>query len=145
MYAIDMASGAREELFEADSWFWATPATDGRLLYAPNLDGILYAYDVQAGQVAWRYDQEGGKQTILADPVVVDGNVVLASDGGKVTLVSASGTRIADFAVAEDSIRAPLTTLGSAVYVHTLEELVMGFVVTQGSIEKDWEYRLEGF
>jgi outer membrane protein assembly factor BamB len=146
MYAIDMATGATAEAFATStSWFWATPATDGKRIYAPNLDGVLYAYDIAANDVVWEYDQEGSRDEILAQPAIVDGNIMLGSDGGVVTLLDVDGFRIADFALADDKIRAPLMVSDNTVYVRSLEELITAFLVVDGTIEKDWEYQVEGF
>jgi len=145
MYAIDMATGTQHEAFEAESWFWATPATDGNRLYAPNLDGVLYAYDAAAGALVWEYDQEGSRAEMLAMPAVVDGNILIGSDGGDVTLLDADGSRIADFALADDKVRAPLTVNGNTVFVRSLEEVITAFVVADGTIEKDWDFKVEGF
>ncbi|MDA0797091.1 MAG: PQQ-binding-like beta-propeller repeat protein [Chloroflexi bacterium] len=145
MYAIDMASGDKQEVFTADSWFWATPATDGNRIYAPNLDGVLYAYDTDTDSVAWTYDQEGSRDEILARPAVVDGNIMVGSDGGDVTLLDRDGIRIDDYALADDKVRAPLMVSGNTVYVRSLEEMITAFVVDGGIIEKDWEYKVEGF
>ena len=93
----------------------------------------------------WQYDQEGTREPILSDPTVVEGNVVLASDGGKVTVLNSAGSRVADVAIAEDRVRAPVTMSGNSVYVHTLDELVLGFVIEGNSIVRDWEIQLQGF
>ena len=146
MYAIDMSTGASREAFTADSWFWATPATDGKRIYAPNLDGVLYAYDTEAAAVVWTYDQEGSRDEIMAKPAFVNGNILLGSDGGDVTLLDAdNGFRVADFALSGDKVRAPLMVSGDTVYVRSLEELITAFLVVDGGLEKDWEFQVEGF
>ncbi len=145
MYSIDMVTGAKQEAFTAESWFWATPASDGNRLYAPNLDGVLYAYDVDAGTVVWEYDQEGSMDAILATPAIVDGNIMLGSDGGDVTLLDSDGFKTASFALADDKVRAPLMVSGNTVYVRSLEEVITAFVITGDTIEKDWDFKVEGF
>ena len=145
MYEIDMATGSKQEAFSAERWFWATPSTDGKRLYAPNLDGVLYAYDVDAGAVVWEYDQEGSRDEILAKPAVINGDILLGSDGGSVTLLDADGFRVADFALAGDKVRAPLLVSGDTVYVRSLEEIITAFVITGDGIEKDWDFQVEGF
>jgi len=145
MYAVDMATGDQREAFTANSWFWASPATDGSRIYAPNLDGVLYAYDTDANAVVWTYDQEGSRDEILARPAVIDGDIMLGSDGGVVTLFDRDGVRIDDYALADDKVRAPLMVSGNTVYVRSLEEVITAFVVDGGIIEQDWEYKVEGF
>jgi outer membrane protein assembly factor BamB len=145
MYAIDMATGSKQELFTAGSWFWASPVTDGSRVYAPNLDGVVYAYDIASGEVAWTYDQEGSRDEMLAKPAIVGGNILIGSDGGDVTLLDSDGFRITDFALADDKVRAPLMVSGDSVYVRSLKEVITAFIVSDDGIDKDWEYQLEGF
>ena len=145
MYAIDMVTGTSREAFTAQSWFWATPAVDGNRIYAPNLDGILYAYDTKASVLVWEYDQEGSRDEILAKPAVVNGNILLGSDGGDVTLLDPDGFKIADFALADDKVRAPLVANGDTVFVRSLEEIITAFVIADDMIEKDWDFKVEGF
>jgi outer membrane protein assembly factor BamB len=146
MYSIDMATGSKQEMFTADSWFWASPVTDGRRVYAPNLDGVVYAYDVKRGELVWTYDQEGSRDEILAKPAIVGTNILIGSDGGDVTLLDADdGSRVTDFALADDKVRAPLMVSGDFVYVRSLKEVITAFVVIDDGIDKDWEHQLEGF
>jgi outer membrane protein assembly factor BamB len=145
MYAVDMATGSKTEAFSADSWFWATPASDGTRIYAPNLDGVLYAYDTEVGSLVWRYPREGSGDEILARPAIVDGNILLGSDGGDVTLLDRDGFKIDDYALADNKVRAPLMVNGTSVYVRSLEEVITAFVIEDGLIVKDWEYKIEGF
>ena len=118
LYSIDIASGAVAEVLTAGSWFWASPATDGRLVYAPNLDGRLYAYDTLAGQKAWDYDQEGDLDPLLAGEVG---------------------------AALHDQARSDLTFFDSTVYAHSLDELLTAYVVVDDDLESEWEFQIEGF
>ncbi len=145
LYSIDIASGAVAEVLTAGSWFWASPATDGRLVYAPNLDGRLYAYDTLAGQKAWDYDQEGDLDPLLAPPAVVGSNIVLASDSGIFTLVDNRGRRLRRIGNAGDKVRSDLTVFDSTVYAHSLDELLTAYVVVDDDLESEWEFQIEGF
>ena len=105
-YAIDLATGDVRKLFEADNWFWAGAATDGDRVYAPNIDGNVYAYDIAADRVAWTYPGEIA-EPILSTPAVVGGQVVYAADTGVMTVLRASdGARQWDRRVG-DTVRAP--------------------------------------
>ena len=129
-YAIDRASGFASVLFSAGGWFWAGAATDGVRVYAPSLDGTLYAWNVRNKTLVWTYDQEGASEPILSTPVVVDDKVVMASDSG---LISVLRTRDGGFEwnrKVGDSVRAPLTALGDVVFVHALDETVSAIDLT---------------
>ena len=144
-YSIGLRSGSVSPLFEADSWFWAGAATDGRYIYAPNLDGRLYAYDVQRQERAWTYDQEGDRERILSTPVVVGDNVVLASDSGILTLLNRRGQQLRRLGVPGDDVRAPLTVAGNLVFAHSLDEIITAYLVENDDLDKEWELKLTGF
>ncbi len=122
-YAIDLATGAAVKQFEANSWFWAGAVSDSARIYAPNMDGNIYAYDIASGRVAWVYPNETA-EPVLSTPVVVGNQLVYASDTGVMTVLRASdGVREWDRRVG-DRVRAPITTDGVRVYLHALDETV---------------------
>ena len=141
-YAVDRSTGAVEELFTADGWFWARAATDGRRIYAPSLDGVLYAYDVRNRSVAWMYDQEGNPEPILSAPAMIGDmigdNVVMASDSGTVTLLSAEGIRLDSQLVRGGEVRAPITVRDDLVYVHSLDGVVTALRVAGTALVQEW-------
>jgi len=145
-YAISASSGQVSKLFTADSWFWAGAATNGTVIYAPNLDGHLYAFDLDRSELLWSYDQEGGLESILSTPAVTDsGDIVLASDSGVFTLLDSDGEVLARRGAGKDRVRAPLTAVGNTVYAHSLDEIIQVFVVDGGDLDADGDLKLEGF
>lgn len=136
-YEVDRGTGAVRELFTAEGWFWAGAATDGRRVYAPSLDGTLYAYDTRDRTVIWTY-QEGDPAPILSAPVVVGDKVVMASDSGAVTLLSSTGDRLDSFGNPGDQVRAPLAVRDDVVYVHSLDEVVTALRVAGTRLEREW-------
>ena len=123
-YEIDLNTGSASKLFEGGRWFWARSATDGQRIYAPNMDGNIYAYDLSSNRVIWTYPGGKGNEPILAEPVVVDGELVYASDSGVMVVLDAlSGNRLWDRKIAND-VRAPITTNGRLVFLHALDETV---------------------
>jgi hypothetical protein len=138
-YSADPQTGAVTQLFQGEDWFWASPASDGNLIYAPNIDGKLYAYDIGRGSVAWIYDQEGDTQPMLSPPAIVDNSIVIASDRGIVTLLDTNGSRLDDSGSGADRVRAPITVVGNMVYVHWVDEVVTAYEVNRGNLDKVWE------
>ena len=145
-YEVDLATGAVIELFTAGGWFWAGAATDGVRVFAPSLDGMLYAYNVRDRQRVWTYDQEGQPEPILSAPVVVGDKVVMASDSGTVTLLSATqgggglaGSRLDTKLVKGGEVRAPLTVRDDVVYVHSLGEFITALRVDGTRLVPVWE------
>lgn len=123
-YRVDLATGAPEKLFEADRWFWGAAATDGTVLYIPNMDGNIYAYDSASGRIIWSYPGNDEGEPVLATPVLSNGEVVYASDSGVMVVLDArSGNRKWDRRVGNE-VRAPLSSDGRIVFLHSLDETI---------------------
>ena len=147
-YEVDRETRAVRPLMTADGWFWARAATDGRRLYAPSLDGTLHAYDTRDDTVLWTY-QEGDPEPILSAPVVVGDKVVMASDSGTVTLLSAtqgrgvrSGSPL-DEVFMDDAVRAPLTARDDFVFVHSLDEVVTALRIDGERFVPEWDCKID--
>ena len=124
-YRVSTASGAAEKLFDdAAGWFWGAAATDGAMLYIPNMDGNIYAYDIASGRVAWTYPGNDEGEPSIASPVVSEDELVYASDSGIMVVLDAqSGSRRWDRRVGNE-VRAPLAIEGRTVFLHSLDETV---------------------
>ena len=136
-YAVNLETGTPTALFNADNWFWASAATDGTRIFAPSLDGHLYAMDLETRSIAWIYPRQEDIGAIISAPVVVGDLVVVASDDENlVVLESDSGQRTWDQRVGA-RVRAPLGADGNVVFVHGLDERVRAYDV----VERDflWE------
>jgi len=109
LYALDSANGNELWTFEgADNWMWAGAAASNSLVFAPSMDGHVYALD-RVGNLQWDYDAES---PLVSDPVIVPRGLVLASRGGDVSLVDiTSGTLINQYSdIKPAEILAPLFT-----------------------------------
>ncbi len=123
-YRVEMATGATDKLFEANGWFWGAAVTDGTVLYIPNMDGNVYAYDSVSGRVLWSYPGDDEGEPVLASPVLSNGELVSASDSGvMVVLDTRNGNRQWDRRVGNE-VRAPLTVDGRTVFLHSLDETI---------------------
>ena len=141
-YRVNQATGAPERLFdEAEGWFWGAAVTDGSVLYIPNMDGNIYAYDSASGRVLWAYPGNDEGEPVLASPVLSNGELVYASDSGIMVVLDArSGSRKWDRRVGND-VRAPLTAEGRIVFLHSLDETVTA--VDLDTKQLAWERSLE--
>jgi len=88
LYAIDIrknAGGSDRKLweFEGRNWFWAPAITDGTSIFAPSMDGNVYALD-KTGQLQWSYNM--GTQ-IVATPGLVPEGLAVADKDGKIALL----------------------------------------------------------
>ena len=141
LYAIGRSNGQPRVLLTAESWFWAGAATDGSRIYAPNLDGRLYIYDIASGSPipAAEFDDD---DPILSTPVIVGGRVIVASDSGAVRLLDRNGDQLHSISVG-DKVRANLVAVGDIVYVHALDEGVSAFRVSDRFLDDEWERDLD--
>ena len=88
MYALGLNDGQPRWQIASDNWWWATPVSSGRAIYAASMDGNLYAVD-DNGVLLWKYDMGA---PIVADPVLVERGIVVASREGRVVLLRASAS-----------------------------------------------------
>ena len=140
-YAVNLATGGVTELFGAENWFWSGSVTDGDRVYVPNMDGNVYAFDIRDGRVAWAYPNDGTGEPILSTPVLVGSQLVYASDSGVMVVLRArDGVRQWDRRVGND-VRAPLSTDGVRVFLHSLDETVSA--VDLETKQLAWERNLD--
>lgn len=123
-YSIDLITGTSKKLFAAENWFWSASITDGNTFYVPNMDGNIYAYNVNQNRIKWVYPDEPQADPILAAPVLHKDKLVYATDSGMMIVLDAiSGSRLWDRLVG-DSVRSPLTSNGNLVFLHSIDETI---------------------
>ena len=126
LYAISAEDGTLAWTFEAENWFWAGAITDGRTIFAPNMDGNIYALD-RNGNLLWKHDVGSA---IVSSPVLVPSGLVVAAKDGFLLLLN---TGPADFGlqrvlfnqkIGDAEIKAPLFADGDSVYVGSQDSTV---------------------
>ena len=116
LYALGLNDGLLRWEFEADNWWWAAPVSTGRLIMAPSMDGSVYGLD-ENGILLWQHDVGA---PIVADPVLLERGLAVASVDGKLTVLRATETdhgpsqEIASLTVGEAEIKAPLSSWSAA-------------------------------
>jgi outer membrane protein assembly factor BamB len=80
LYALDAATGDEQWSFGGGNWFWAKPLVDGGVVYAPDLDGNLFALDLD-GSAVWPAPFEA-ENSIRSSPVIVDGSLIVIDTKG---------------------------------------------------------------
>jgi outer membrane protein assembly factor BamB len=85
LYALDIADGAVKWSFKADNWFWAKPLVVERRVYAPSLDGGVYALDLDSGEKLWDAPFEADSP-IRSSPLLAPG-----SDAEMLIVIDRSG------------------------------------------------------
>ncbi|MBI4340566.1 MAG: PQQ-binding-like beta-propeller repeat protein [Chloroflexi bacterium] len=139
VYAVDTGTGMETWRFEGDGWFWSSLISDGQRLYAATTRGMLYALDINAGRSVWTFNLQ---HPVLSTPVLVEGNVVIGSDGGQLHVLAAENGAQASspFNLGEKAqVQAPLATDGQVVYVNAMDRRVWAIRLARGRTEKLWE------
>ena len=122
LYGIEAESGAKSWELEGDNWFWAGAVADQRTIFAPNMDGNIYAVD-KDGSLLWKHDL--GSAIVSRPAMVTDALVVAAKNGRQITLLdtelgTSNAERMIDSEfVSNAEIKAPLFVNGNTVYVGT--------------------------
>ncbi|MCH7605662.1 MAG: PQQ-binding-like beta-propeller repeat protein [Chloroflexi bacterium] len=122
LYGIDLSSGNKRWELQGDNWFWAGAVADRRTIFAPSMDGNVYAVDSN-GQLLWKFDLGSG---IVSRPVLIEGTLVVAARKGRnINLLDTSPAplgenRLIDSRFVGDAdIRAPIYAKGNTLYVST--------------------------
>lgn len=153
-YAVDIASGEEVWRFPADdsdenkpkNWFWANPLASNGTIYAPNLDGKVYALDADTGTLVAEFDLGG---PISSSPVLVDGLIIVATENGDVYSLDTADNHqtllvhledVVEDKVYEEKVQAPLFAGEGTVYIHTFRDNLYAINVQTG--EKLWKKSL---
>jgi len=84
LHAVKADSGEKRwPPFKTDNWFWGRPLVEGGAVYAPNLDGRLYALSLADGKPVWDAPFEA-KEPLRSAPVLAGGTLVIVDRGGNV-------------------------------------------------------------
>jgi len=125
LYALDAQTGTKQWELEGNNWFWAGAVANENTIFAPNMDGIVYAVD-GSGTLLWSCDMGSA---IVSRPALIGGALaVAAKDGREIVLLETrpnpDGSRGCpreldrDF-VSDDEIKAPLFVGGNSIYLGT--------------------------
>ena len=122
LYGLEAESGVLSWQLKGDNWFWAGAVADGSTIFAPNMDGNIYAVNKQ-GDLLWKYDL--GSPIVSRPVLVTDVLVVAAKNGRQITLLDTelrtnNADRMIDSEfVTNAEIKAPLFVNGNTVFVGT--------------------------
>jgi len=132
IYAFNRIDGSLKWRFPADGqderpqrWFWATPVVFNGYLYAPCLDGKVYAVSTSSVTDVIVFDL---RSPISSSPVVCAGKVVVATEDASMYTIEASTNKQELLAELRDKekessmiINSQLCSVGNKVYIHTLK------------------------
>jgi eukaryotic-like serine/threonine-protein kinase len=89
---FDPSSGSHEPVLEAENWIWSTPGLDEDTLYFGDLNGWLYAFNTSTGKLNWKPVQPDGP--ITASPLILDEQILVATESGSVFALDRSGKAV---------------------------------------------------
>lgn len=127
-----------EEENNPRKWFWAKPLIVDDILYAPCLDGKIYALNISDGSLVNTFDIG---DTISSSPVLVDNTLIVASTNlakttSKVYAIELSDGSLRELTTFTTCINAPLFANNGIVYVHTTGDSFYGINVQNGASQK---------
>ena len=138
LYGLGLNDGQPRWQVEAENWWWATPVSSGRGIYAASMDGNVYAVD-DNGVLLWKYDMGA---PIVANPVLVERGIVVASREGRVVLLRASASaqeaplEIASYSIRDGEIKAPLVKSGTIGFGGANEQEVVYVGTDDGKVRR---------
>ena len=125
LYALDSKTGALLWSFAGDGWFWAGAVSDGEQIYAATMGGTVYALD-KKGSPVWSSPFRADSP-IVSTPAVVGDAIVVATDAGRLYLLSAdTGTAVEVFKDLGARVKGPLSQQGTMVFVGVDDSTVRG-------------------
>ncbi len=85
LYALDADDGVPKWIFEGSSnWYWAGAVASQTTIYAPSMDGHVYALD-RSGNLLWKHDVG---EPVVSTPALLPGGLVVATREGKINLLN---------------------------------------------------------
>ena len=135
-YALDITSGEEIWRFPADdsdenkpkNWFWAKPLVSNGTIYAPNMDGRVYALNAETGALINQFDLGG---SIVSSPVMIEmvteeeevlSLIIVATQEGEVYSLNTANNEKKLLVSLDEKVQAPLFASDSTVYIHTFED-----------------------
>jgi len=146
LYALSSDPGGNVSLdwsFEGDNWFWTGAITDGETIFAPNMDGNIYALDTN-GNLLWKHHVGG---SIVSQPVLVERGLVVVNKAGELLLLD---TEISSQGISRElsnpiqldaEVKAALFAEGDSVFVGSQDRRVRRVDLKIGETAWCWDTR----
>ena len=130
LYGLDAVTGELRwpQPLKGKNWFWAGAVADESTIYAPSMDGHIYAVD-RNGNLSWKCDMGS---PIVSRPALISGALLVAAKNGRGITVLDTGPasspdpnidcaerRIDYEFVGDAEIKAPLFAVGTTLYAGT--------------------------
>ena len=119
LYSLDIRDGSVRWTVEGNNWFWAGAVTNGSTIFAPSMDGNIYALD-SGGNLLWKHDMGS---PIVSTPLLTPHGLVVAGKNGTVSVLDPTSRDIGLQRVIysptprDADILAPITIAGDSIFV----------------------------
>ena len=104
----------------ADKWFWANPLLVGNTIYAPNIDGKIYTFDISNGNMT----TIDVSSPISSSPVLIGSQLFVAAENGKVWSIDTAKNSTKMLIDYQKKIYAPLSARQNIIYVITIDNSI---------------------
>jgi outer membrane protein assembly factor BamB len=139
-YAVDATTGKQVWRFpvtdEADNgpenWFWAKPIAYNNVIYAPCLDGKVYALDAKSGSKLAEFDL---LSPVSASPVIVNSTIIFASQKGVIYALDVGSHQLKPLIDIKKEVYGPLSASGGIVYIHTQDLTIHTVDASSGELK----------
>ena len=85
LHAVDADTGRERWSLKADNWFWGKPLVLDGTVYAPNLDGRLYALSLKDGTPVWDTPFEAeDPEPLRSSPIIASDTLLIVDREGNV-------------------------------------------------------------
>ena len=141
-YAVNAADGSLRWKFEgAQSWYWGAPLVYEDKVFAPSLDGNLYALDKRTGELLWTLTTEG---PIVGSPAVIFDMIAIGSDDGRLHIVRLSDGNSVDSCNMRTEIRSSLAVHEDIIFLSAKDKTIRALrVKTNGNPDEEWVHQPE--
>ena len=140
-YAINAESGEAVWRFDgASNWYWSQAIVTGDTVYAPSLDGNLYALDKDTGKPRpdWIVETDGA---ITGTPVIVGDFIAVPSLDGILRLVNLRDESDGFICNVEEEIRSSLVAQDGSIYFRAKDRSIRALnVARRGNPDEDWMF-----
>ena len=126
-YAVNADTGALiwKSTNQAANWFWANPVLGNNVIYAPNIDGNIYVFDITNGNTINTINLD---QSISSTPIILGNKLIVASENGKslskLWAIDTDNYTYRMIVELKKLIYAPLSVNQNIVYIHTQDNLL---------------------
>lgn len=136
LLAVDLNGNQLWPPFETEHSLWATPATDGELVFLPSIDHHVYALNARNGQEVWRTEDLRG--SVLGTPTIgPDGILYVGTFGREVLALDPSSGQILNRFATEGWVWAAPALEGDRLYFGDLDGFV--YAVSLADFSEVWK------